>query len=327
LLVVWAIGLLSILWLYTEGSGGERLRVVSGGVSLAQAMLWVGVDSKTFQKHGLDVEHIMIETGTVGGQVLLAGQAQILHATGTLVIEANLKGADLALIGGSVNRFLYQLISRPEIKSPKELKGKRVAVSLFGSASDLAGRLALEKIQLDPNRDVTILNVGGQNARYNALVQNAVQAAVFTEPLSTLMIKKSGMNLLIDLGKLDIPFPVTAFIVRRSYLRSDRAQVVNFMKAVIEAMHTLKTNRQLGIKTIQKYSRIQDSEEARIAYDYFVGQHMGRIPEIPPQRAFEVAIAMTVGKQKGVTAESLRAMDRSILDEIMKSGFVDSLYK
>ena len=327
LLVGWALGLLSMLSLYTEGSGAEKVRVASGGFSLAHAPLWVGVDSKTFQKHDLDVEYIMIDTGTVGGQALLAGEVQVLHSTGTLVIEANLKGADLAIIGGSVNIFLDQLIARPEIKSSKQLKGKTVAISLFSAASDIAARVALEKIGLDPNRDVTMLKVGGQDARYSALARNAVQAAVFTEPLSTVIVKKMGMNLLTDMGKLNISFPVTDFIVRRGYLQSHRTQMVNFMKAVIEAMYILKTNRQLGIKTIQKYSRMRDPEEARIAYDYFVGQHMGRVPDVPPRGAFELAIAMTVGKKEGVTAESLKAVDRSILDEIVKSGFVGSLYK
>ena len=322
-----ALSLLLLLSLYSRAHGAERLRVASGGFSLAHTPLWVAVDTTMFQKHGLDVEYIMIETGTVGGHALLAGEVQVLHATGTLVINTNLKGADLTIIGGSVDFLPYQLIARPEVKRPQELKGKRVAISLFDSASDSAARLALEKIQLDPNRDVAMLKVGGQNARYNALVQNAVQAAVFTEPFSTLITKRFGMNLLIDLGKLNIPFPVTDFIVRRDYLQSHRIQMVNFMKAVIEAMYILKTNRQLGIKTIQKYSRIPDPEEARIAYDYFVGQHTGRIPDVPPRRAFETAIAMTVGKNKGVTAESLKAVDRSILDEIIKSGFVDSLYK
>lgn len=326
LLIASLIFLGSVLSLPQESSA-QKLRAASGGFSAAHAALWVAVDAKLFQKHGLEVEYILIDSGTVGAQALLAGEVQVLLSTGGLVINTNLQGADLTVIGGFINFFPYQLISRPEIKNAEDLKGKRVAISRFGSASDFAVRLALEKIRLDPNRDVAILQVGVQSARYAALMQNAVQGAVFSEPLSTVTVKKNGMNLLADLGKLDIPFPNTDLIVKSSYLQSHRPQMVNFMKAVIEGMHRLKTNRQLGIKTIQKYLRMQDTEEAGIAYDYFVGQHMGRVPEVPSRRAFEIAIAMALGKKEGVTPESLKAVDRSLVDEIVKSGFVDALYK
>ena len=322
-----ALLLLLLLSLYSRAHGAERLRVASGGFSVAHSPLWVGVETKTFQKHGLDVEYIMIDTGVVGGQALLSGEVQVLHSTGVLVIDANLKGADLTIIGGVENFLPYHLIARPEIKTPLELKGKRVAISSFGSASDFAARLALEKIRLDPNRDVVIQRIGGQNARYRALLANSVQATVFSEPLSTLMAKEQKMNVLADLAKLDIPFPSISLIVRRGYLQPHRSQMVNFMKAVIEAMHVLKTNRQLGIRTIQKYSRVQDPEEVGIVYDYFVMQHMGRIPDVPSRKAFETAIAMTVGQKKGITPEGLKVADGSILDEIIQSGFVDSLYK
>jgi NitT/TauT family transport system substrate-binding protein len=305
----------------------EKLRIASGGFSAAHSAMWVAVDKKLFQKYGFDVEYILIDSGTVGAQALLSGEIQVLLATGGLVLSANPRGADFTIIGGFVDFFPYQLIARPEIKTPEDLKGKKVAISRFGSASDFAVRLALEKIRLDPNRDVAILQVGAQGARYAALMQNGVQAAIFSEPLSTVTVRKNGMRLLADLGKLDIHFPNTDLIVKASYLQSHRPQLVSFMKAVIEAMHAVKTDRQLGIKTIQKYLRMEEAEEAGIGYDYFVGQHMGKIPEVPSRNGIETAIAMTGGNKEGVTAESLKAVDRSILDEIVKSGFVDALYK
>ena len=244
-----------------------------------------------------------------------------------MAITANLKGGDLTIIGGIINFIPFQLISRPEIKTAEDLKGKKVAISRFGSASDFAAREALKKLRLDPARDAGLIQVGGQSARYAALAQNAVQAAVFNEPLSTLAVKKQKMNLLADLANLDLPFPNTDYIVRREYLQTHRAQAVNFMKAVIEGMRVIKANRTLGIRSIQKYLKMNDAEEAGIAYDYYVGQHMGEIPDVPSRAALSAGIDQIVAKKDGVTPESLKLVDRSVLEEIIQSGFVNALYK
>src|SRR3972149_581639 len=168
--VGWAVGLSLLLFLSlcSRAHSAERLRVASGGFSLAHTPLWVGVETKTFEKHGLDGEYIMIDAGVVGGQALLSGEVQVLHSTGVLVIDANLKGADLTIIGGLLNFLPYHLIARPEIKTPRELKGKRVAISSFGSASDLSARLALETCWVVPICDAVIKRIGWQDARYRA---------------------------------------------------------------------------------------------------------------------------------------------------------------
>lgn len=311
----------------SQAVAAEKIRIATAGLAASSAAVWAALETKTFQKHGLEVEYIIIDNGTVGGQALLAGELQVLVSTGALAITANLKGGDLTIIGGIINFIPFQLISRPEIKTAEDLKGKKVAISRFGSASDFAAREALKKLRLDPARDAGLIQVGGQSARYAALAQNAVQAAVFNEPLSTLAVKKQKMNLLADLANLDLPFPNTDYIVRREYLQTHRAQTVNFMKAIIEGMRAIKANRTLGIRSIQKYLKMNDAEEAGIAYDYYVGQHMGEIPDVPSRAALSAGIDQIVAKKDGVTPESLKLVDRSVLEEIIKSGFINALYK
>ena len=304
----------------------DKIRIATGGLAASSAAVWAALETKTFQKHGLEPEYIIIDNGTVAGQALLAGELQYLVSTGALAITANLKGGDLTIIGGIINFIPFQLIGRPEIKTAEDLRGKKVAISRFGSASEFAAREALKKLRLDPAKDAAILQVGGQSARFTALTQNAVQAAVFNEPLSTLTVTKHKMNLLADLANLDLPFPNTDYIVRRDYLQSHRPQVVSFMKAILEGMRALKTNRAMGVRAIQKYLKMNNAEEAAIAYDYYIGQKMGEIPELPSRAALSAGIEQTIGK-KDVTPESLKLVDRSILEEIIKSGFVTTLYK
>jgi NitT/TauT family transport system substrate-binding protein len=318
--------LLLCFWIQ-PGIAADKIRIATGGLAASSAAVWAALETKTFQKHGLEPEYIIIDNGTVAGQALLAGELQYLISTGALAIAANLKGGDLTIIGGIINFIPFQLIGRSDVKSAEDLRGKKVAISRFGSASDFAAREALKKLRLDPAKDVAILQVGGQSARFAALTQNAVQAAVFNEPLSTLTVTKHKMNLLADLANLDMPFPNTDYIVRREYLQSHRSQVVNFMKSILEGMRAIKTNRTLGIRAIQKYLKMTNAEEAGIAYAYYVSQKMGEVPEVPPREALVAGIEQTVGKKDGVTPESLKLSDRSVLEEIIKSGFVSSLYK
>jgi NitT/TauT family transport system substrate-binding protein len=308
-------------------TAADKIRIATGGLAASSAAVWASLETKSFQKYGLEPEYIIIDNGTVSGQALLAGELQYLISTGALAIAANLKGGDLAIIGGIINFIPFQLIGRPEIKTGEDLRGKKIAISRFGSASDFAAREALKKLRLDPAKDVAILQVGGQSARFTALTQNAVQAAVFNEPLSTLTVTRHKMNLLADLANLDLPFPNTDYIVRREYLLAHRSQVVSFMKAILEGMRAIKADRALGIRAIQKYLKMNNAEEAGIAYDYYVGHKMGEIPDVPSRAALVAGIEQTVGKKPGITPESLKLTDRSILDEIVKSGFVTALYK
>lgn len=322
----WFVGFLLVLNL-SPTIASEKIRVATAGLAASSAAVWATLETKAFQKYGLEPEYIIIDNGTVGGQALLAGELQYLVSTGALAITANLKGGDLTIIGGIINFIPFQLIGRPDIKSAEDLKGKKIAISRFGSASDFAAREALKKLRLDPAKDTAIIQVGGQSARFTALTQNAVQAAVFNEPLSTLTVTKHKMNLLADLANLDLPFPNTDYIVRREYLQSHRNQVVNFMKAILEGMRAITVNRTLGVHAIQKYLKMNNAEEAGIAYDYYVGQKMGEFPDTPSRAALVAGIEQTIGKKEGVTPESLKLTDRSILEEIIKSGFVAALYK
>ena len=321
------LGLLIIFLMPLRTLASEKIRVATGGLAASSAAVWAALETKTFQKHGLEPEYIIIDNGTVAGQALLAGELQYLISTGALAITANVKGGDLAIIGGIINFIPFQLIGRPEIKNAEDLRGKKIAISRFGSASDFAAKEALKKLRLDPVRDTAFIQLGAQSARFAALMQNSVQAAVFNEPLSTLSVKKHRMNLLADLANLDLPFPNTDYLVRREYLQAHRAQVISFMKAIIEGMRAIRTNRTLGINVIQKYLKMNSAEEAGIAYDYYVVQHMRDVPELPSRDGLAAAIDQIFGKKEGLTPESLRLADRSVLEEIVKSGFVTGVYK
>jgi NitT/TauT family transport system substrate-binding protein len=313
--------------LKTPVDAAENLRAASGGFTTAiHAVLWAAYEEKLFRKYGLDVEYLALNTGRLGMQMLLANDIQILFSTGVTVVTTNLQKADLAIIAGGLNFFPTKLIVRPEIKKPEDLRGKTLAVGGFGAANHMALLVALEKLGVNA-KEVSIIQVAGAAAQLTALTKGAVFGLVFNEPLATIASKKFGMHSMFDLMESRIPFPQNCFIVKRSYLESNRDKVTNFMKAIIEAVYLLKKDRPLAIRLIKKYIRVSD-EEAAIGYDYYLAKAGEGILELPDRRGLVFVIeetAKTNPKATGQTPETLRLLEPSVLDEIKQSGFVDKV--
>ena len=324
------IGSLLILclcsWASVEKSvAQEKFRVASGGFPTAiHALLWVAYEKQIFQKYGLDGEYLALESGTSAMQALLAQELQIVFTTGALAITANLQGADTTIVAGGINFIPSKLLVRPDIKTPEALKGKRIAISRFGSASDYATQVALEKLGVNP-KDVTIVEVGGNLTRLVALGTGTIHATLLSEPMTTIGIRQYKLNSLIDLAESGVPFPQNCFIVKRSYLEANRVKIVDAMKAVFEGYFTLKNDKLLALQLIKKYIRVGD-EDAAIGYDYYLAKYGAGAMVLPDRKGLEFIIsqvASTNSKAKGQTPESLRLLDSSVLDEIKKSGFLD----
>ncbi|HEY3153828.1 MAG TPA: ABC transporter substrate-binding protein, partial [Candidatus Binatia bacterium] len=303
----------------------QKFRAANGGFGTAiNAILPGAYHAKIFQKYGLEAEYIALESGTIGMQTLLANEVQLLFTTGALAVTANLQGGDSTIIAGGINFFPFKLIVRPEIKSAVELQGKKLAISRFGSASDYAAQLAVEKLGGDPKL-VTMLQLGGNPSRLAALISGTAHATVFSEPFASVAVKQ-GMRSLLDLADSGVPFPQNTFIVRRSVLAEKRPMVVNAMKASLETLYLLKKDRKFARDVLKKYLRIDDDAMIDIGIDYYLTKHGEGVLTLPDRKGLEFVIADTAKtnpKAKGQTPESLRLLDGSVLDEIKKSGFID----
>jgi ABC-type nitrate/sulfonate/bicarbonate transport system substrate-binding protein len=305
----------------------QRFRAANGGFGTAiNAILPGAYHAKIFQKYGLEAEYIALESGTIGMQTLLANEVQVLFTTGALAVTANLQGGDSTIIAGGINFFPFKLIVRPEIKTGAELHGKKLAISRFGSASDYAAQLAIDKLGGDP-KQVTMLQLGGNPSRLAAMLSGTAHATVFSEPFASVAVKQ-GMRSLLDLADSGVPFPQNTFIVRRSVLAERRAMVVNAMKASIETLYLLKKDRKFAREVLKKYLRIDEDAMIDIGIDYYLTKHGEGVLTLPDRKGLEFVIndtAKTNAKAKGQTPESLRVLDSSVLDEIKKSGFVEKV--
>src|SRR5512139_920614 len=170
-----------VLVISSPGFTADKMRVATGGFS-PSVPPFVSFSKGQMLKQGIEVEDILMSSGSLSAQTLASGQVKIIVTTSAVVPQFNLSGGDMVIIVVTINKFPYQIVARGEFKTPTLLKGKRVAISRFGSSSEWLVRLALTKMGLDPDKDVTIVQIGGQSERLAALQNNAAQATLLGPP-------------------------------------------------------------------------------------------------------------------------------------------------
>jgi NitT/TauT family transport system substrate-binding protein len=260
---------LSLLTPSTWPQSRTKLNVIYPAISGINAALWFAAEANTFDRYGLEVKLIYIPTALQATRVVLTGESQIAFSGGTPVVNAVLGGADLVFIGGVANVPAFYMMALPEIKNANDLKGKTVGVTRFGSSTDFAMRYLLLKQGLNPDKDVTVLQLGGMPELAAALSKRLIVAAPLSAP-THIRARAAGAQPLIDLAKAGVYFPHTAVITRRAYLKSNRDIALNFFKGYSEGIQRFLNERALAKKVIQKYTRDSNDEIIEATYQYAV---------------------------------------------------------
>ena len=229
----------------------EKIRLAYSAIGGSQASFWIPYEAGIFRKHGLDVELLYVAGGGRAAQVVQSGEVPIGVFTGGAVINANLAGGDLVVIASSMNVMTFVVMARPEIKRPEDLKGKKLGVSRFGSATDFGLRYVEEKWPVKRQRDFAVIQVGGVSDVYNALRAGALDAAVINAELA-ILARREGFRELADIAKMGINFPTSSVITTRSFIKRNENMVRKFMRGFVEGVHFAKTQRGPAIKIMQK---------------------------------------------------------------------------
>jgi NitT/TauT family transport system substrate-binding protein len=277
------------------------------------------------RKHGLDVEVLFVPVSSRALQAALAGEIQFLTSGGVANINANATGADFVGLTATLNTFAFKILGGPEIRKPEQLKGKKVAISRLGGASDFSIRYALTHWGLVPDKDVALLQVGGEPESVLALQNKAVDAAILSEPFST-VATRAGAVVVADLSQLGVPYTMHGFGVRKSFIRANRDVVVRFMKAYLEGIYVFKTNKELALNVLKKYTRLDDLSLVQVSYDEMSQRLIRRVP-YPDREGIQTIIdqlAKTRPQMKSLNPNDF--IDPSILKEIEDSGFIKKLY-
>ena len=304
----------------------EKIRLAYSAIGGSQASFWIPYEAGIFRKHGLDVELLYVAGGGRAGQVVQSGEVPIGVFTGGAVINANLAGGDLVVIASSMNVMTFVVMARPEIKRPEDLKGKKIGVSRFGSATDFGLRYVEEKWPVKRQRDFAVIQVGGVTDVYNALRAGALDAAVINAELA-ILARREGFHELVDIAKMGINFPTSSVITTRSYIKRNENTVRKFIRGFVEGVHFAKTQRGPATKIMQKYLRSSDAAMFDELYEMYVVRNIPRIPRPSPESLKTVLDQMVETDPRVANLKPEQFIDARFFQELDKEGFIQKLWK
>jgi ABC-type nitrate/sulfonate/bicarbonate transport system substrate-binding protein len=290
--------------------------------SATQAPLWAAKEGRYFEKYGIkNLEVIQFSGGQPVTRALIGGDIQISTTGGAAVINARLKGADTVIIARTVGVFPYTLYVSKDIRDPSELKGKRLAVSTVGGSGYVAMQYALRKLGLDPEKDVAMLQVGDFGTRLASLAAGTVQGTLLLPPF-TLRAKELGLKPLYDMVGSGIQYPINQITARQSFIKSQRERVKNFMKGFVAGLARFRTDREFGSKVLGKNLRETDAKILQETYDFWL-KVFPKAPNPGPEDATVFLEFMQVKERR----DWRDFVDTSIMDELDREGFLNSVYK
>jgi NitT/TauT family transport system substrate-binding protein len=319
-----ALALTVVLSGFSATALAEPIKLGYAAVVAGQVAPWIAKEGGYLSKRGIEAELIYIPA-TTATQALIAGEIQLAQVTGVSTAGAILSGADVKIIASVQNKLAGSIYARPEIKTPEDLKGKRVGISRFGAVSETAVAMFLERFGLKRGTDVAVIQMGGLPEIITAMERGAIQAG-FANPPQTSRAKRLGMKELFDLNALGVELQQTCLTVTTKYLREHRPVVKSFVQAYAEGLHRFMTDREFSILVMKKYLRVNEKEMLDEAYDFY-SQRLQKIP-YPTLKGIKFILDQMAEKHpQARTASPESFVDLSLLQELDESGFFKQLWK
>ena len=287
------------------------------------ATAWIAKEAGYFLEERLDVELIRVGGSTRMVAAMLGGSAPIIQAGAVAALSANAAGGDVVIIGATGTVSPFRLMARPEIKQPSDLKGKKAGITTFGSTSDQVLRIALKKFNLEPNKDVALLSLGAQPEAFAALQSGAVDVAALSYPLYP-KAAKLGMRELINFGELGVEDINGTVITTRAFIAQNRDTALRFLRAFTRGMHRYRTDKEFSKKVLGKYGKINDDEILEGTWQDYAPT-LQKTPR-PSLKAIQFMIENQYPGKKPLPKPE-QFVDLSIVEQLEKSGFIDSVNK
>jgi NitT/TauT family transport system substrate-binding protein len=324
--IVWTLCALTLSLVLARSAAAQLTKINVGYSAISGDALpaWLAKDTGIFERNGLDVQLVFFTGGTTAVMALVSADTPIAQLAGPAVVNSVMAGSDATIIAGGVTSLNYYLLSRPDIKTPEQLKGGSIAISRFGSSSDFIARYALSKIGLTPGKDVTIVQIGSTTARVDAAMTGRVQGTVVNPPAS-FIAQKRGMNTLADLPKLGLVYQHTAVATSRKYIRENRDIVRRYVKSQLEAVHRIYTDKESSIRALGRFiGRTVDRDILEKTWENLMNELVLPKKQYPSVEGLKTILA-SESKAKSHNPEDY--FDASFVKEFDQSGFTDGLYK
>ena len=319
---------LFLLAIHSTSAAQDRpLKKINWGVTSLSGgnwIPWIVKEAKIYEKHGLDVELILLRGSGQTSAALLGGSIFASPVALPTMMMADLSGADLVNVAHTVPGVQTKMLVKPEIKRAEDLRGKRIATSSLGSLGDFLFKYILRKNGVDPNREITWLSIGTPPERLQALISGVVDATEASYPFD-LQGERKGFRVLFDARK-EVIYPSMSIVTRRKNIVEDRDTVMRMVKAHVEGIAYFKNNKEFSIKVLIKQLKISDRETLENSYETYK-QDFISVP-YPITKGLEATydyVAQTRPEIRNRKPEQF--VDPSFIAELEKSGFIKKLYE
>ena len=314
----------------TAGAGESpplrKIRAAITSISGSMVPPWAAHEAGIFRKHGLQVEVIAMPSGIQGINALIAGEVAFVQIAGGTTAGAAAGGADVKIVATTVGTLLLNLVVRPEIEKPEQLRGKNIGISRYGTSLHTGARIATKHFGLEPGRDVAIVEIGSGDWIVGALQGGRVQAAVFGYPATSRAVKL-GNRVLLHLPTLNIPYASTGVSTRGDIIRDDPDLVKRYLAAEVEAIALMKKDRAFTIKVLSKYLRTEDMDLLSESYDIQVAKYMMKVPLTTTDAVRSVLDELGERSPKAKEQDPSKFFDDRFVRQLQASDFIESLYR
>ena len=321
---VWCI-VSMIVALHSGYTQDKSLKKIIWGVtslSASQWIPWIAKDAKIYEKYGLDTELVLLRGSGQSSQAIIGSSIFAAPVTLATVMNADLSGADLVTVAHTVAGVQSKLLVKPEIKRPEDLRGKKLAISSFGSLGDFLNRHIIKKYGMEPGRDVIMITIGNTPERIQALVSGGVDAADLSYP-ADVQAERLGFKVLWD-AKQEVSYPSMSVVMRRKSIPEDRDTVMRMVKAHVEAIHYLKANKEVSPKVLSKYLKTNDRELLEGSYEIYRNDFIS-VP-YPITQGLQPTYDYVALQRPDVWKHKPEEfMDASFIAELEKTGFIERL--
>jgi ABC-type nitrate/sulfonate/bicarbonate transport system substrate-binding protein len=275
--------------------------------------LWVAQDAGIYARNGLDVDQHMLSS-TTGLTALIASEVQVNVGGGPELVSAGAGGADVAALANLTPVSAFKFEAQKSIQTKQDLIGKKIGISRFGSNTDTATRALLTREGLDPEKDVTYIQMDTSSNTTAGLIAGSIQAALSTPP-NTLTVEANGLHPLYDLAALKVPAVDAIVEVRRSWLGSNRATAQRFIDSLVQSMALMRQDKAVTETSLKKNMKLEDQTAIDAVYSFFVGSVFPALPYLQPEQFSDVMPILVKQSEKLAGYDVNKIIDSSLVKD------------